>query len=327
MSAFTTGWNSRSPRELSAGTDPDPGLDYTLGVPERRSEPSPVVAADRGYPTHTAVDAVFPAQTTEPLEPVFAGVATPAIWSRLGDSLGLVLEELWRAAGLANRVRPRQWVSLHLGRIAVNAHGWEALRARLQGIAPDPALVEPGSLGSLRWPGLLRRAIAADRRRVLRKRVSRAERLAEASLDGAFTGSLRDLEIAELARGPLDASRWREVLIPWFALRLLGEDAETSMLRVEHAIAIERRYYTEFGHRLVSRGQLRDPAEVAYLTVDERLRAVHGEVHESDTATVGSNKTWMELTDRRAARISDFLRVELPGTFWGRPRVELEEKR
>ena len=291
-------------------------------MPERRPEPSLAVSADRGYPTHTAVDPVFPAQTTGPLEPVFGGVATPAIWSRLGSSLALVLEELWAAAGPGARLRPRQWVSLHLGRIAINAHGWEALRARLQGDMPDPALVEPGSLGALRWPRLLLRAISADRRRAIRTRLSRAERLADESLDGAFAGSLRDLEIAALARGPLDARVWMEVLIPWFARRLLSEDAEASRLRVEHAIAIERRYYTEFGRRLVSRGQLRDPAEVAYLTVDERLRAVHGEVHEPEASIPGSNKTWMELADRRAARISEFLSVELPHTFWGRPRVE-----
>lgn len=296
-------------------------------MPEIPTDPSREGSLDPGYPTHTAVDPVFPAQTTEALEPVLAGVATPAIWSRLVGALGLALEELWTTAGLRDRVRPSQWVSLHLGRIALNAHGWEALRARLRGEAPDSALVSSGGLAVSDWSPLLARGLAVRRRRAIRKRLTRAELLAEESLDAVLAGSLRDLEIAVLARGPFDGRVWTEVLIPWFALRLLGEDSESSMLRVEHAIAIERRYSTEFGHRLVSRGQLRDPSEIAYLTVDERLRAVHDELHEPDGADLAPKKMWMDLADRRAARISDFVATELPGTFWGRPRVEPPEKR
>ena len=64
--------------------------------------PYPSVEEDRAYPTSSPVDPVFPCRTLRPLSPMFEGVATPGIWSRLEPPLGTALEGLWRVAGLAD---------------------------------------------------------------------------------------------------------------------------------------------------------------------------------------------------------------------------------
>jgi hypothetical protein len=296
-------------------------------VPEVRVDVPREESPDRGYPTHTPPDPIYPAQTSEPLEPLFEGVATPAIWSRLGGALELCLWELWERAGLRNRVRPQRWVSLHFGRITLNAHAWENLRARLRGEAPDFALVEPRAAASLPWLAALARLLAAGRRRSLRRRIRRAETASEAALDRALVSAPRDLETLALARGPFDARTWVEVLLPWLGQCAIGDDPEGAALRVEAAVEIERRYYAEFGQRLASRALLRDPGAVVYLTVEERLRAIHGEAHEPTAAGQDAAKAWADFADRRAVRVREYLAIDVPTLFWGIPRVEPDADR
>jgi hypothetical protein len=50
---------------------------------------------------------------------------------------------------------------------------------------------------------------------------------------------------------------------------------------------------------------------VAYLTVEERLRAVHA-----------ADQPWSDLAEARAERVKRFASLDLPAEFWGRPRVE-----
>jgi hypothetical protein len=274
---------------------------------------------DPAYPTHTAADPVYPCQTLDVLAPVFDGVATPAIWSRLADPLGRALAELWGLVGLSSRGRPERWVGLHLGRIAVNAHGWERMRAAASDSTPDPALVEPPAPGLSSW---------WERQQVRWSKRGLVSRLAAAEHDGhdllSKLSELRvtELDTAELARGPLDARAWRELLMPALGLQLIGEEQEEGAAgllsatggafgRNRAGIALERRFSTEVGRRLTRLDVLDAAADVAYLTLEERIRAVH------DTSPY-----WRRLVETRARRIDEFVEVELPRTFWGRPRIQ-----
>src|SRR5574338_75006 len=98
---------------------------------------------DSAYPLVTPPDPVYPGQTRAPLATPLDEIATPSIWSVLALPLARTLGELWSALGLFARARPTTWVAIHYGRIALNAHAWERLRARARAAEPDPALVEP----------------------------------------------------------------------------------------------------------------------------------------------------------------------------------------
>ena len=130
---------------------------------------------DPAYPASTPPDPVYPGQTREPLGPPLGGVTLPATWSRLNRPLERALRELWVGLGLGERSRPEQPVALHYGRIALNAHTWERLRARLSQSSVDPALAGPPARG---LPGLLERLDglrARFRTPRLRRRLDRAK--------------------------------------------------------------------------------------------------------------------------------------------------------
>src|SRR5262245_63119922 len=79
---------------------------------------------DPAYPVAMPPDPVYPGQTRAPLANPLDEIATPAIWSRLALPLERALVTLWEALGL-RAGQPSQWVAIHYGRIALNAHGWE----------------------------------------------------------------------------------------------------------------------------------------------------------------------------------------------------------
>ena len=277
-----------------------------------RTAPTPYPGAgeDHAYPTSSPVDPVFPCRTLHPLAPLFDGVATPGIWSRLESPLSAALEELWRAVGLAPRLRPRLWTSLHYGRIALNAHSWELLRAALKGEPPDPALVPPpdGRLSELLERG--RQLVAPWRWRRVRGRVRRGLRAASESLRRASELHPEELDAADLARGPLDERSWTRLLQAWLGERLLGLEGNTAEESTANAVQLEQRFTRALGERLVERGALERPAEVAYLTIEERIAAVN------DPAG-----PWALHLSERTARAQGFLEVEVPEVFWGPPRV------
>lgn len=273
-------------------------------------------APDPAYPTTTPPDPVYPCQTLEALGPPLEGVATPGMWSRLERPLAASLDGLWSRLGLGQRWRPGRWVTLQLGRIALNAHGWERLSARLQDRAADPALVAPPAGGVVRiaewWE--IRRARRESRRLPawLRQRGERADE----ELARHASRAPAELDAAELARGPLGDSVWTAVFQPWLAEILAEGRPGKASGRLDAAILLERRFAAELGERLVARGVLARTPDVAYLTVEERLRAVHEGPGE-----------WAARAEARRRRIDHFVGIELPAHFWGRPRVELGETR
>lgn len=268
---------------------------------------------DPAYPTITPPDAVYPCQTRAAMSPPLDQVITPALWSRLERPLERALGELWDGLGLLARWRPSRGVAIHFGRIAVNAHAWERLRAAVHATAPDPALVGPAARGLARLPEVYERARARVRRPGLVRRLRAAESAGRAALDRAERRRAEDLDTAELARGPLDARLWTELLLPWLAGRLRppGPTAAATE-RVRRAVGIEERGGAEVGRRLTANGHLDALEAVAFLTVAERLRAVH------EAAPV-----WAELARARRERFDRFLGVDVPVVFWGRPRVEV----
>ena len=148
-------------------------------------------------------------------------IATPSIWSVLAHPLERAQLELWQALGLSARARPTTWVAIHYGRIALNAHAWERLRARASGSEPDPGLVEPAQALGARLSDRLeavrarlraRRARAPDRARGEDARELRAP---ASDLDPT------ELDAGELARGPLDERAWTEILLPGLGHRLI----------------------------------------------------------------------------------------------------------
>ena len=268
---------------------------------------------DPAYPAWTPPDAVYPCQTREPLATPLDGVATPSIASRLCRPMERAVGRLWDGLGLLARHRPERIVSLHYGRIALNAHAWERLRAYLCGEPPDPALVGPPDSGLQQLPELWEGLRVRIRRARLLASLRRAEDTGEELLSNAVDSDWRDLPTAELSRGVLDERAWVELLMPYFALPMLGEDPFRADSRVQAAIVFEQRCSAEVGRRLAADGVLYNPSDVAYLTVEERTRAVHED-----------SPYWMKLVRDRVRRVDAFLALEVPLRFWGRPRVEKE---
>jgi hypothetical protein len=267
--------------------------------------------SDPAYPTITPPDPIYPCQTLAPIGPPLDGIATPSMWSRLEGPLARAIDTLWNQLGLGERGRPGRWITLQCGRIAVNAHGWERLQAGLEDRRPDPSLVPPPGfgLGALaeRWEALRLRW----RRRTLPVLVKRAEVRAHDALLIVSGRDPRELDTAELARGPLDEPSWAEILLPWLETRLHRESLRAASRPVQHAIALEQRFGVELGRRLVQRGVLHTPEEVAYLTVEERIRAVHE-----------GPGLWAEHAAARAERVGRWVKIEIPERFWGRPRLD-----
>jgi hypothetical protein len=265
---------------------------------------------DPGYPNTSAPDPLYPCQTLEPIGAPLDGIATPFMWSRLAGPLARALEISWQSLGLLRRARPASWVSIHFGRIAVNAHAWERLRALWAGEEPDPALIPPPPPGLARLPERVERVRVALRRGKLDARVDRARHEAERSLLRARGRDPRELEPADLARGPLDDAAWTEAFLPWIFAGVTGMERERASDRVQVGVVLEQRFSTELGRRLSSQGQLRSPIDAAYLTQEERLAAVHER-----------SPAWRARAEERAARIARFVELEVPARFWGRPRV------
>jgi hypothetical protein len=275
-------------------------------VPAPR-EDGALVETDPAYPTVSRVDSLYPCQTRALLPPPLDGVATPAMWARLAEPLRRVLASLWRELGLRESGEPSLWITVHYGRIALNAHGCERLRALLTGRAADPGLVVPASgLGRLTEAWEHWRA----RRRLgsLAEQASAARARAGAQLERLAARDPAELDTAALARGPMDEARWTDVLhAPLFEAlseRLAGDAS------LDAALALEQRWASLLGQRLVVAGILSGPSAVAYLTVEERLRAVHA-----------AEPIWNELAESRAERVKRFASLDLPSEFWGRPRA------
>lgn len=271
-------------------------------------------ARDRAYPATIPPDAMYPGQTRAPLGSPLDEIATPSMWSRLASPLERTLRELWQRLGLLERNAPGQWVGLHYGRIAINAHAWERLRARYSGLEPDASLVAPPRSALERIPEQYERLRARLRRRSLQKRVERAGSKREERLTRAKALQLADLDAGELARGLLDEQAWTEILLPWLGRRLDETAGDLPDPSLRAAIALEQRTGAELGRRLEMRGVLESPAQIAYLTVEERIRAVHDE-----------SKYWAALADSRAARVEEFKKIDVPVQFWGRPRMGGED--
>ena len=271
---------------------------------------------DPAYPTSTAPDPVYPCQTLEPIAAPLDGIATPFMWSRLHRPLGRALDTIWQTLGLLARGRPDCWASIHFGRIAVNAHGWERLRSRLDDAEPDAALVPAPAAGLQGLPDRIEWLRVRLRRGRLAARMERGEHLGERALLRARGQDPRQLDAAELARGPLDEAAWAEVLLPWLLARLHAERSDGAEERVRIGILLEQRFGTEFGRCLCERSVLASPVQAAYLTLEERLRAVHE-----------SSDGWDRIASERAERIREFVDVEIPPLFWGRPRVTRLKKR
>jgi hypothetical protein len=274
----------------------------------------PEGAHDPAYPVSTPPDAMYPGQTREPLGAPLDGIATPSMWSRLGNPIEQTQIEIWLTLGLQPRVRPTRWVAIHYGRIALNAHAWERMRARVAGDVPDPNLVEPaqGFLASV--PDRIEALRARLRGGALDRRFERACERRERALERLASLDPGDLDAGELARGPLDDRTWTEILLPWLGERLylVGEAEPDACLRA--AVALEQRCVAELGVRLAARRTLATPSQVAYLTVEERIRAV-----------LDGSSEWTELAAIRQERVEQFTKFDVPRVFWGRPRPELEK--
>ena len=187
---------------------------------------------DPAYPASTPADPVYPCQTREPLSTPLNGVATPSIASRLVRPMERSLGRLWDGLGLLARNRPERTVALHYGRIALNAHAWERLRANLTGEPPDPALVGPPDTGLQQIPELWEALRVRTRRSSVLARLQRAEDTGEELLAEAVETEWRDLPTAELSRGLLDERAWCEILLPYFGLKLLSRSVARPRSRV-----------------------------------------------------------------------------------------------
>ena len=269
--------------------------------------------ADPAYPTTTPPDSVYPAQTRAPLGTPLDEIATPLMWSRLQHPLERVVRELWLRLGLLQRGWPSQWVAIHYGRITLNAHGWERLCARFLRRDPDGVLVESPTHGLDRLPERYEELRARLRHAGVVRRLERAESAREASLRRLSALEPRDFDAGELARGPIDPPTWSEILLPWLGRRLEDDAADRPDPAVYAGIALEQRCAAELGRRLEERGVLENRVQVAYLTVDERVRAIHD-----------ASRYWGNLAAARTARVEEFTKVEVPVQFWGRPRVQAD---
>jgi hypothetical protein len=267
---------------------------------------------DPAYPVATPPDPVYPGQTRAPLAQPLDEIATPAIWSRLALPLERALVTLWESLALRERSAPTQWVAIHYGRIALNAHGWERLRARAANESPDPGLVEPAQGIAGRVTDRLESLAARLGRRRLRSRIESAESARIPLLRRLGEIEPADLDAGELARGPLDERSWTELLVPGLGHRLSEAQDEVDA-GVHAALALEQHCTAELGARLAARRTLASPALVAFLTVPERIRAaLDGASH------------WSELAALRQERVERFAKLDVPREFFGRPRVEPE---
>jgi hypothetical protein len=281
--------------------------------------PGGAVAAaseDPAYPTTTPPDSVYPCQSLDPLGAPLEGVATPAIWSRLAGPLERAPVLLWERLGLLARGLPERWSSIHYGRIALNAHGWERLRSRMLDVEPDAALVPPPGGALERVLDLVEYVRVRRTRPRLSSRLETTRARAEAALERWAGIDPLELDAGELARGPLDEAAWVAILIPWLVARLLGEDRAPSERAVAQAVVLEQRFGAELGRRLMRRGLVERSSDVAYLTIEERVRAVHGDA-----------LLLLEAAADRRERVATFLEIDLPARFWGRPRVEAKKSR
>jgi hypothetical protein len=266
-------------------------------------------AADPAYPTLTPAEAQYPCQVRAPLCAPLDGIATPAMWSRLAEPLRRVFEELWAVLGLRDAGRPERWVGLYYGRIALNGHGWERLCSAAQDRPADASLIVPAG-------GLARIADAWEGWRAHRRasRLAPCFELAEQEREQLLRslGKLEpsELDTAELARGPLDEARWTHILLPTFRAPLLEETRKEEDRALTAGLVLEQRWSAEIGRRLATRGVLGAAAQVAYLTVPERIRAVHE-----------PGEGWAILAEQRARRVEKLARIGVPDTFWGRPRL------
>ena len=269
---------------------------------------------DPAYPSSTPPDPIYPGQTREPLGPPLDGVTLPAIWSRLHRPLERVLADLWAGLGLRERACPAEPVALHYGRIALNAHAWERLRAHLSKSSADPALAGPPARGMHRladWFDGLRARTHVPK---LRRRLERAESAGDALLQRSNEADPEDLDSGMLARGPLHEREWAELLMPWLAGKLQHPGSESAEIRVRDGLVLEARYTRELGRRLTGTRVLDHAGACAYLTIEERVRAVHE-----------SSSFWSGVAHERIARVDRFVDLEVPLRFWGRPRVSAEK--
>ena len=271
-------------------------------------------ALDPAYPTTTPPDAIYPCQTRAPVGPPLDGVAVPAIWSRLARPLERALNTLWESGGLPRRNRVAQPVAIHYGRIALNAHGWERLRARAVGEPADPALLGPPGRGLQRWIDQFESVRARSSLRRLHARLQQIEGESQQLIRRAAEVDPAQLDTQMVARGPLHEGAWTSMLLPWLGLRLWGESTAAPDAVVRAGVVLEQRFAAELGRRLVQSGVLDEPAGVAYLTVEERIRAVHE-----------PSPYWVRLAEERRARVEEFVRIDVPVQFWGRPRVEWDK--
>ncbi len=269
---------------------------------------------DPAYPVAMPPDPVYPGQTRAPLAHPLDEIATPAIWSRLALPLERALESLWETLALRDGARPSLWVAIHYGRIALNAHAWERLRARAAGEAPDPGLVEPAQGIAGRVSDRLESLRSGLGRRRLAKRIERAERARIALFRRVAEIEPADLDAGELARGPLDERSWTELLVPGLGRRLTDPLAAELDPALRAALALEQRCTAELGLRLAARCTLASPTQAVFLTVPERIRAaLDGASH------------WSELAALRQERVEQFAKLDVPREFFGRPRVGSEK--
>lgn len=271
---------------------------------------------DPAYPTLTPPDPTYPCQTTVPIGPPLDGVAVPALWSRLQRPLERALIELWQACGLPPETMVADPVSLYYGRITVNAHAWERLRALLHDQEPDPALVAPEPGGLRRWLSRWNLYRARKRVEALPGLCRDLERQGEATIRKLSEIDTGHLDPLELARGPLHEGLWSDLLVPWLAARALGEPGGLAQSLVRAAVKLEERYAGELGRRLCGQESIGSSDSIAFLTVSERLRLVHE-----------TSRLWNELVEDRRRRVETFISIDFPSEFWGRPRVEMSKSR
>jgi hypothetical protein len=266
---------------------------------------------DSGYPTRSEQDSPRAAYTQRPLLPLFDGVALPATWSRLGDVLERAFAELWRAHGVAERHVPRCWISLHCGRIYVNAGGFEVLCAAVVGRPTDPDLVEPPEGLLPRFQEWKERRRAAGCRRTFSERLRHAEEKAVPLLARAAGIDVAGLDTRELARGPLDRASWIELLIPWLGTRVLqiadprrSDPPPVLVGLVREALRFEQRCAAELGRRFVKMGVCSEPRDIIYLTLEERAIALRQSIPELGARVAA-----------RRERVEAFARIDLPVQF------------
>jgi hypothetical protein len=162
------------------------------------------------------------------------------------------------------------------------------------------------------------RACPTGSRRCARDLARAASTAASAPASGAsarsnaWPRSTGDLDGRARAR-PLDDRTWTEILLPGSASACTAGEAEPDAC-LRAAVGLEQRCNAELGVRLAARRTLATPAQVAYLTVEERIRAV-----------LDGSSEWTELASIRQERVEQFTKFDVPRVFWGRPRPDLEK--